>query len=130
MTKRSGYNQAVYYISRLASNQFGRHRNQYFTFDEASKIDLKDTNVIVLDVHQLQTRYRQRHPEGSDEKLEMMTAYELAEDLIDTDPMASYFFDECPFIASDSNGEDSTFRIGKIMDRIIVKRLITGVRFL
>ena len=101
MTKRSGYNQAVYYISLLASDKFGRHRNQYFTFDEASKIDLKDTNVIVLDVHRLQTRYRQRHPEVSDETLKKMTVYELAEDLIDADPMASYFFDECPFIASD-----------------------------
>ena len=102
MTKRPGYNQAVYYISLLASDEFGRHRNQYFTFDEASKLDLKDTNVIVLDVHQLKSRYRQRHPEVSNKALEMMTVYELAEDLIDADPMASYFFDECPFIASNS----------------------------
>ena len=112
MTKRSGYNQAVYYISLLASDELGRHRNQYFTFDEASKLDLKDTNVIVLDVHQLKNRYRQRHPEVSNKALEMMTVYELAEDLIDADPMASYFFDECPFIAS----HISSLYWGKIME--------------
>ena len=112
MTRRSGYNQTVYYISLLASDKFGRHRNQYFTFDEASKIDLKDTNVIVLDVHQLQTRYRQRHPEVSDETLKKMTVYELAEDLIDADPMASFFFDECPFIALDPTFSFGGFKFG------------------
>ena len=100
MTKRSGGNRAVYYISLLAADKFGRPLNQYFTFDEASKLDLKDTNVIVLDVHQLQTRYFQRHPEVREDILEEMTVYELVEDLIDADPMASYFLDECPFIAS------------------------------
>ena len=101
MTKQAGYNHDVYYISLLAVDRLGKPKDEYFTFDEASKLDLKDTNVIVLDVHQLQRRYLQRHPEVSDEALKMMTVYELAEDLIDADPMASYFFDECPFIASD-----------------------------
>ena len=113
MTKRLGYNQTVYYISLLASDEFGKPRNQYFTFDEASKLDLKYTNVIVLDVQQLQTRYRLRHPEVSEKVLKQMTVYELAEDLIDADPMASYFFDECPFIAS------SGIFSGKMMERII-----------
>ena len=102
MTKRSGGNRAVYYISLLAADRIGRPLNQYFAFDEASKLDLKDTNVIVLDVHQLQTRYFQRHPEVTEDVLQQMTVYELVEDLIDADPMASYFFDECPFIASNS----------------------------
>ena len=100
MTRRVGNNQAVYYISLLAVDAFGHHKNQFFTFDEASKLDLKDTNVVVIDVHQLVKRYRQRHPEVSKEDLKQMTVYKLAEDLIDADPMASYFFDECPFIAS------------------------------
>ena len=99
MTKRSGGNRAVYYVSLLAADKFGRPLNQYFTFDEASKLDLKDTNVIVLDVHQLQIRYRQRNSDLSEDLLQQMTVYELVEDLIDADPMASYFFDECPFIA-------------------------------
>ena len=99
MTKRSGGNRAVYYISLLAADSFGRPLNQYFTFDEASKLDLKDTNVIVLNVHQLQIRYRQRNSDLSEDLLQQMTVYELVEDLIDADPMASYFFDECPFIA-------------------------------
>ena len=113
MSKRPGYNQKVYYISLLASDEFGKPRNQYFTFDEASKLDLKHTNVIVLDIQQLQTRYRHRHPEVSEKVIKKMTVYELAEDLLDADPMASYFFDECPFIAS------SGIFSGKIMERII-----------
>ena len=100
MTKRLGYNKAVYYISLLATDVFGKQKNQFFTFDEASKIDLKDTNVVVMDVHQLVIKYRQRHPETSEEDLKQMTVYKFVEDLIDADPMASYFFDECPFIAS------------------------------
>ena len=100
MTKRSGNNRAVYYISLLAADEFGRPLNQYFTFDEASKLDLKDTNVIALDIHQLQIRYRQRHPDLSEDVSRQMTVFELVEDLIDADPMASYFCDECPFIAT------------------------------
>ena len=113
MSKQPGYIQTVYYISLLASDEFGKPRNQYFTFDEASKLDLKYTNVIFLDVLQLQTRYRRRHPELSEKVIKKMTVYDLAEDLIDADPMASYFFDECPFIAS------SGIFCGKIMKRLI-----------
>ena len=115
MTQRLGYNQAVYYISLLAVDVFGHQKNQFFTFDEASKLDLKDTNVVVMDVHQLVTRYRERHPEMSEEDLKQMTVYKLAEDLIDADPTASYFFDECPFIASPLRFE------GKIMKSTIRK---------
>ena len=113
MTKRLGHTRNVYYISLLASDIYGRHRNQFFTFDEASKLDLKDTNVLVLDVHQLQTRYFQRHPEVAEDVLQQMTVYELVEDLIDADPMASYFFDECPFIAYKASVPYVT---GKIME--------------
>ena len=70
MSKQPGYSQTVYYISLLASDEFGKPRNQYFTFDEASKLDLKCTNVIVLDVHQLKTRYRHGHPEVSEKVIE------------------------------------------------------------
>ena len=100
MTKRLGHSRNVYYISLLAADRFGRHLNQFFTFDEASKLDLKDTNVIVLDVHQLFIRYRQRHPEMSEEAMKDVTVYEMSVDLIESDPTGSYFFDESPFIAS------------------------------
>ena len=124
MTKRSGGNRAVYYISLLAADRFGRPLNQYFTFDEASKLDLKDTNVIVLDVHQLQTRYFQRHPEVTEDVLQQMTVYELVEDLIDADPMSSYFFDECPFIARPFLPSSIRLsRHGNLMERLYGKTL-------
>ena len=126
MTKRSGGNRAVYYISLLAADKFGRPLNQYFTFDEASKLDLKDTNVIVLDVHQLQIRYRQRHPDLSEDVLEQMTVYELVEELIHDNPMASYFFDECPFIASPFICLPASIRfseVGKVYERFDGKTL-------
>ena len=66
-----------------------------------------------MDAHQLQTRYRHRHPEVSEKVIKKMTVYELAEDLLDADPMASYFFDECPFIASPG------IFSGKVIERII-----------
>ena len=100
MTKRLGHSRNVYYISLLAANKYGKHLDKFFTFDEASKLDLKDTNVIVLDVHQLFTRYRLRHPEMSEEALKDVNVYEMSVDLIESDPMGSYFFDESPFIAS------------------------------
>ena len=112
MTKRLGNSRNVYYISLLAVDRFGRHHNQFFTFDEASKLDLKDTNVIVLDVHQLLTRYRQRHPEMSEEALKDVDVYEMSVDLIESDPMGSYFFDESPFIASSKRWYEA---VGKIM---------------
>ena len=127
MTKRSGGNRAVYYISLLAADSFGRPLNQYFTFDEASKLDLNDTTVIVLDVHQLQTRYHQRHPDESKDALQKMTVYELVEDLIDADPMASYFFDECPFIACpfpiSLPPSIRLSRFGEVMERLDGKKL-------
>ena len=124
MTKRTGGNRAVYYVSLLAADRFGKPLNQYFAFDEASKLDLKDTNVIVLDVHQLQTRYFQRHPEVTKDVLQQMTVYELVEDLIDADPIASYFFDECPFIARNFLPSSITLsRYGNFMERIYGKTL-------
>ena len=88
----------VYYVSLLASNSDGTPRNQYYTFDEASKIDLAGTGVKVLDVYQLWAKYMLRHPDISEEDSEALTVYDLANDLIDADPNASFFFDECPFI--------------------------------
>ena len=112
MTKRLGHSRNVYYISLLAADKFGKHLNQFFTFDEASKLDLKDTNVIVFDVHQLLTRYRQRHPEMSVEDLKNVNVYEMSIDLVESDPMGSYFFDEFPFIASSRKWDEMS---GKIM---------------
>ena len=123
MTKRSGSNRTVYYISLLAADRFGRPLNQYFTFDEASRLDLKDTNVIVLDAHQLKTRYHQRHPEVREDVLQQMTVYELVEDLMDSDPMASYFLDECPFIACRSISLPPSSRLSGFG---IIKEIIDG----
>ena len=100
LSKQPGQVQDVYYISLLAVDQYGKPKDEYFTFDEASKLDLQDTGVKVLDVHQLVINYRERHPELDDDTLRSVTVYELAEDLIDADPKASYFMDECPFIGS------------------------------
>ena len=100
MTNRLGHTRNVYFISFLAANKFGKYLNQFFTFDEASKLDLKDTNVIVLDVHQILSRYRQRHPEMSKRALKNVNVYEMLIDLIESDPTGSYFLDEVPFIAS------------------------------
>ena len=106
MTKRLGHTRNVYYISLLAADRFGKHLDQFFAFDEASKLDLKHTNVIVLDVHQLLTRYRDRHPEMSEEALKDVNVYEMSVDLIDSDPKGSYFFDESPFIVSSKSWYD------------------------
>ena len=89
-----------YYISLLAADKFGKTKDEYYTFDEASKIDLSFTGVNVLDVHQLFTKYKHRHPNISEEDLKALTVYELAIDLIDAEPKASFFIDECPFIGT------------------------------
>ena len=120
MTKQPGNNQNVYYISLLATNEYGRHLNEYFTFDEASKLDLEGTGVEVLDAHQLYAICRQRHPEISEEALQKITVYEFALDLIEADSKASYFFDETPFIASSTKWYDF---IGKKIKQFIIPRL-------
>ena len=89
-----------YYISLLAADEFGKPIQEYYTFDEASKIDLSGTGVKVLDVHMLLTKYMRRHPDISKENLKALTVYELAIDLIDAEPKASFFIDECPFIGT------------------------------
>ena len=98
-TKKLSTNES-YYISLLAADKLGKPKDEYYTFDEASKIDLSGTGVKVLDVHQLLAKYKDRHPDVSDEDLKALTVYELAIDLIDAEPKASFFFDECPFIGS------------------------------
>ena len=90
----------MYYISLLASTKRGKHLNKYFTFDEASKLNLKDTDVIVLDVHNLRARYWQRHPEIIEKGLKGVDVYEISLDWIDSDPMGSFSFNESPFIGS------------------------------
>ena len=96
-TKKLSTNES-YYISLLAADKFGKPKDEYYTFDEASKIDLSGTGVKVLDVHQLLAQYKRRHPDISEEDLNTLTVYELAIDLIEAEPKASFFFDECPFI--------------------------------
>ena len=97
MTKQPKYNHDVYYISLLAVDKFGKPKDEYFTFDEASKLDLQGTGVKVLDVHQLLAEYKQRHPELDKQAIKALLVYELVEDLVDAHPKASYFLDECPF---------------------------------
>ena len=100
MTKQAGYNHDVYYISLLAVDKLGKPKDEYFTFDEASKLDLQGTGVKVLDVHQLLVEYKQRHPELDEQAIKSLLVYELVEDLVDAYPKASYFLDECPFAES------------------------------
>ena len=102
MTKQPGYNRDVFYISLLAVDKFGKPKDEYFTFDEASKLDLQNTGVKVLDVHQLVAEYKQRHPELNEQAMKALLVYELVEDLVDAYPKASYFLDECPFAESNS----------------------------
>ena len=105
----------MYYISLLASDEFGKPKNEYFTFDEASKLDLDGTGIIVLDVHQLLVEYRRRHPDISKEELKVINVYDLALDLIDSEPKASYFFDECPLIASSRKWYESGGKMKKLL---------------
>ena len=95
MTKKNGQNQPVYYISPIASDEFGKPENEYFTFDEGSRIDLEDTDVKFRDVHALLDEYKVAHPM---EKIKEISVYDLLEDLIKRNPKASFFVDECPFI--------------------------------
>ena len=48
----------------------------------------------------------------SEEALKDVDVYEMSVDLIESDPMGSYFFDESPFIASSKRWYEA---IGKIM---------------
>ena len=98
MTKQNVQNEPVYYISLIASDRFGRPENEYFTFDEGSRIDLEDTDVEFLDVHALLGEYKDAHPT---KKINKITVYGLLEDFIARNPKASFFVDECPFIMND-----------------------------
>ena len=95
MTKENG--QPVYYISLIASDFEGEPKNEYFTFDEGSRIDMEDTDVKFRDVHALLDEYQIAHPM---EKIETITVYDILEDFIQRNPKASFFVDECPFIGN------------------------------
>ena len=84
----------VYYISLVAADRDGVPRNEYFTFDVASKIDLEDTDVEVLDCQDLINQYRNQN-EGKVPK--EITVYELVENVVKNHPRAKFFVDECPF---------------------------------
>ena len=100
MTNQIGQTQPVYYVSLVASDIFGQQIDQYFTFDEGSRIDLEDTDVRFLDVPSLVDEYQLAHQM---EKIETITVYDLLEDFIDRNKKASFFVDECPFISSPYN---------------------------
>ena len=85
----------VYYISLVAGDQFGVPKNQHFTFDIASKMDLEDTDVEMLDCHDLLNQYQTQN-EGEVPK--EITVYELVENFVKNHPRGSYFIDECPFL--------------------------------
>ena len=96
--ENSNSKRVVYYIALTASDRFGKPRNEYFTFDIASKMDLADTEVHVLDCHDLKEMYRKRH---GDRAAEDANVYDLVEDLIDSNDREEggfYFVDECPFL--------------------------------
>ena len=113
MTKLLNRKEDVYYISLLAVDKYGKPLDEYFTFDEASKLDLIDTDVKVMDVHQLLVSYKKRHPELSESRFKNMDIYKLVLDLIDYNPKASYFFDEVPFLSSSPKWYNRLFA-GKI----------------
>ena len=95
MKKKNGQNQPVYFISLVASDEHGKPVNEYFTFDEGSRIDLEDTDVEFRDVHALLEEYKVAHPM---EKTEKISVYDLLEDYIKRNSKASFFIDECPFM--------------------------------
>ena len=98
----------VFYISLLAAHKNGRPRNDYFTFDIMSKIDLENTEVTVLDVHDLIEEYKKHHNGHIKEDI---TVYELVDDLIDHNLDGSFFLDECPF--------ESEGRYGKFQTKLL-----------
>ena len=51
----------TFYISLLAAEKYGRARNAYFTFDLMSKLDMQNTQVKVMDVHDLIEEYKKNH---------------------------------------------------------------------
>lgn len=92
----------VFYISLLASDKDSRPRNAYFTFDLMSKLDMKNTKVKVVDVHDLVEEYKKHHNGKIGEDI---TVYELVDDLINHNLDGDFFMDECPFPAEkDSKG--------------------------
>ena len=97
-SKASGHGKKrkIFYISLVAADKTGRHRNEFFTFDLMSKMDMKNTEVIFLDVHDLVELYKKNHNGKIDDNI---TVYELVDDLIDHNQDGSFFLDECPFPA-------------------------------
>ena len=85
----------VYYISLVAADKKGFPRDEIFTFDIASKIELEDCDVQVLDCHDLGKQYEIYCEQTSKEEA---TVYEMVESLIRNNPDSSYFIDECPFL--------------------------------
>ena len=88
-------NPIVYYISLVAGDEYGVPRNEYFTFDITSKMDLKDTDVKMLECHDLLNQYQTQN-EGEVPK--EITVYELVENFVKNHPRGCFFIDECPFL--------------------------------
>ena len=90
----------VFYISLAAADIYGVPRNEYFTFDIASKMDLENTDVMVLDCMDLLTDYRHQNEAEVPEKI---TVYELVENFMKNHPRGYFFIDECPFLMKASS---------------------------
>ena len=92
-----GKKRKVYFLSLVAADRRGRHRNEFFTFDIKTKMDMQNTEVVVLDVHDLVDSYKKNHGGKLPRDI---TVYELVEDFIDHHPDDSFFIDECPILDS------------------------------
>ena len=97
MANKKSQNKDVYYVSLLAADHRGKPLNEYYTFDEGSRIDLEGTGVKFLDVQELVNQYTEEH------KWRWMkgtTVYYILEQFMKKNPDASFFVDECPLILS------------------------------
>ena len=99
--KSQGKKRQVFFLSLVAADRQGRHRNEFFAFDVMTKMDMQNTEVVVLDVHDLVDSYKKNHHGNLPSNI---TVYELVEDFIDHHPDDSFFIDECPILGNDKYG--------------------------
>ena len=90
----------VYFISLLAADSVGKIKDEYFTFDIASKLGFKNTLVEAVDCHDLLRNYDMKIQNTRIK--ERIGVYELVEGFVQSYPEASFFIDECPFLISDT----------------------------
>ena len=97
---------AVYYISLVATDKSGHPYNERYVFDVASKLEMENTGVQVIDIPDLVDFYYAPNAiqnERTITKTGKLKLYDFVESFVERNRNSAIIIDECPILKQRGN---------------------------